>query len=1158
MMDCLECIPEKIKIYLREIADRIKQGRAAVMVGSGFSKNAVKCRNTSKEFLDWSQLGDIFYKKLYGKKPQEEECPNYYQDILKLASKVEQCLGRTTLDRLLLDNLPDEEYEPSELHELLLKLNWTDIFTTNYDTLLERTRVKVFDRRYQVVLNKDDLVYSKCPRIIKLHGSFPSTRPFILTEEDYRRYPKESAVFVNTVQQALIENVMCMVGFSGDDPNFLNWIGWIRDNLGSSAASKIYMVGVFDVKETELKLYGSRNIVLINMKDCSGIEVGQHKEGLKLFFQALRELQDAGGITESYLDEEDEICACMDAIISNIHENTGSVGEKEKMEGSEKEKKEIEKKEIEKIMNFWKNGREYYPGWIIMPYRKREELERSIYRGNSLLQALQGSKIRIPDMGDFLYEFDWRRERCLLSLEPETAEWYRYYLDEKWKDIEGDGKHLHNLSKKDMQLYLSLLSFFREWGNFNEWTEWERRLSWYWLDEEQEICRYCERAYRLFYDFEYSELSEKLVEWPDEIKNGETILLHAALLCELGYFEKAVWLLKLNLDVVRGQIGENADYQNYSKEAYIIALLESIEKYSRFVAFRDETKRETESYAHLRALWSYDCNPEYERDYLISKMIYKQRDCDSETEDGAYMRGNSAQVIRFMEQTGSIFRNSYLFRHDKEYTLAVMGIAKVNPYLALVCTLRFDDIIACQQIWGRETSAFLKEKQADQIIESCILACRKNKGYILETLGKDTTDGKRCEVGTRVGSKSKIKVKSIVITLPRLCPAIIAGVVHKASAKMKKQAVEFISFTLENPELMFGSLDLMVNAVAASLTGEELGLYMEEFLKMPLGQEVEPFHSLDLRKAQKCGTVNIRSKSIPKSTGNEAEKESVYIRKLAYSIITGRFQEGEAAAKAIEKKVAKQEKMMPRAVVKIYYYYHIMFGQEKTGWKGEAGKQENMKKVKSSWLEYFREQVRQFAEMGRNYCPFFRKEAKKLLSELKFYHYNISGNHISWTAGEIKEVIGLLVKWAKHVNECCGCRCRTGFEYIEGWYILWEILLEVLFHEDKGEEFRAGIQLKELGDVLRQIDIPFTAAAIFTESIPVFTEEIYDILVPKLFDDKKYFIEIGKMVGIYIITGKGERTLLERLWKLILHIGERHAVEMSYLRPLADEVLEWM
>lgn len=187
--------------------------------------------------------------------------------------------------------MPDEEYKPSKLHEMLLTLNWTDIFTTNYDTLLERTRERVFHKRYQLVLNKDDLVYSKCPRIIKLHGSFPSTRPFVVTEEDYRRYPKESAIFVNTVQQSLIENVMCMIGFSGEDPNFLNWIGWIRDNLGESTASKIYLVGVFDIRETERKLFQSRNIVIVNMKDCPGINSGDHKKGIQLFFKKLLELQ---------------------------------------------------------------------------------------------------------------------------------------------------------------------------------------------------------------------------------------------------------------------------------------------------------------------------------------------------------------------------------------------------------------------------------------------------------------------------------------------------------------------------------------------------------------------------------------------------------------------------------------------------------------------------------------------------------------------------------------------------------------------------------------------------------------------------------------------------------------------------------------------------
>ena len=122
-----------------------------------------------------------------------------------------------------------------------MNLSWRDVFTTNYDTLLERTADMVTDRRYNVVLNQEDLVNSNdAPRIIKLHGSFPSQRPFIITEEDYRTYPKRFAAMVNTVQQALLENVFCMIGFSCEDPNFLNWIGWIHDNLGKSSSQALY------------------------------------------------------------------------------------------------------------------------------------------------------------------------------------------------------------------------------------------------------------------------------------------------------------------------------------------------------------------------------------------------------------------------------------------------------------------------------------------------------------------------------------------------------------------------------------------------------------------------------------------------------------------------------------------------------------------------------------------------------------------------------------------------------------------------------------------------------------------------------------------------------------------------------------------------------
>ena len=43
-------IPESVMIYLNEISERMKQGRAVVMVGSGFSKNANPCRSTEKNF----------------------------------------------------------------------------------------------------------------------------------------------------------------------------------------------------------------------------------------------------------------------------------------------------------------------------------------------------------------------------------------------------------------------------------------------------------------------------------------------------------------------------------------------------------------------------------------------------------------------------------------------------------------------------------------------------------------------------------------------------------------------------------------------------------------------------------------------------------------------------------------------------------------------------------------------------------------------------------------------------------------------------------------------------------------------------------------------------------------------------------------------------
>ena len=118
---------------------------------------------------------------------------------LRLMSEYEAAFTRPTLDDLLINTIPDNAYRPGDLHRMLLALPWTDVFTTNYDTLLERTRPFVHNRKYDLVLHTSDIPLTSRPRIVKLHGSFPSHRPFVITEEDFRTYPRQGSPFVNLV-----------------------------------------------------------------------------------------------------------------------------------------------------------------------------------------------------------------------------------------------------------------------------------------------------------------------------------------------------------------------------------------------------------------------------------------------------------------------------------------------------------------------------------------------------------------------------------------------------------------------------------------------------------------------------------------------------------------------------------------------------------------------------------------------------------------------------------------------------------------------------------------------------------------------------------------------------------------------------------------------
>ena len=367
--------------HINRVRDALYQrsgNGASVMVGSGFSRNANQVIINVREMPQWRDLGRHFYEALY---PQEErspqcKCHRPTVDDVRIAQEYETAFGRSDLHDVLRRLVPDNGYSPGEEHQRLLQLPWRDIFTTNWDTLLERSRDQVPERHYSVVTSMEEIPMAGRPRIVKLHGSFAAQFPLIVTEEDYRTYPIKFAPFVNTVQQAMMETVFLLIGFSGDDPNFLNWSGWVRDNLRSSA-HKIYLAGWLGLSHHRRRMLESRNVVPIDLAQHPQAQDWpdnlRHNYATEWLLRTLEEGRpyDITRWPTPSARRTDEIPSILQPVetAKSLEPKTSPDIRVAETEGSTDIAKEI--------ITTWRENRLMYPGWLTMPFTNRGPFERN-------------------------------------------------------------------------------------------------------------------------------------------------------------------------------------------------------------------------------------------------------------------------------------------------------------------------------------------------------------------------------------------------------------------------------------------------------------------------------------------------------------------------------------------------------------------------------------------------------------------------------------------------------------------------------------------------------------------------------------------------------------------------------------------------------------
>jgi|GEM_PF-2513812 len=505
--------------YIDYICTQLERGQAAVLVGAGLSLNADKKSSEAKSYPVWSTLKGAFARKI-SQSNYDDLIMSH--DVMELAEMLEATRGRSELDRTILEAIPDEQYIPSEVHNKLLRLPWTDIFTTNYDTLLERASENVFQKRFKQVHNMADLTgrYPSVPRIIKLHGSMPSGRPFIITSEDYRSYPHKFALFVNTVQQSMIENTFCLVGFSGKDPNFEKWIGWIRDNLKENTPY-IYLLTHEKLKDSYKKFLYNRKVIAVEISDLN--ESGDVRDKYdKLFEYMLDKVPDdkpSWPKSDHYSD------------IVNAKYN-----------------------KIEDLLPVLMETRANYPGWLVVPRNMRWMLK-------NMKESISGAFCRVftslkdqPNSLEleFLFEYDWMREKSLLPPFPSELKIYDAVVSRAFDSI------LIKERKAMLgSIILSIMRVCRENGDFDAWRDYHKKIGDNLSDSFDYTLKhrwaYESCLYSLF-NYNFVELISKLKKWEVQPQDHNVVLFKAGLLCEVNYISEAKAMVDASLDSIRRQL----------------------------------------------------------------------------------------------------------------------------------------------------------------------------------------------------------------------------------------------------------------------------------------------------------------------------------------------------------------------------------------------------------------------------------------------------------------------------------------------------------------------------------------------------------------------------------------------------------------------------
>jgi hypothetical protein len=239
------------------LAGAIKRRQAILFVGAGLSM--------AVGLPSWKTLVDHLLKELQLGPEVIDGMNDGYQMLAEFYRLKQGGMGplRSWLDRNW--KVATDKVSQSELHKLIVELDFPAIYTTNYDRNLE-TAFEIHHKPYAKIANAKHIADAgqDVTHIVKYHGDFDDDASLVLTETDFlNRLSFDSPLDIKFRVDALGRTVL-FIGYSMSDPNIRLllhsiWQTWEKSgHKDHRPPSFVFMPSSNPVQEAILAHWGLR------------------------------------------------------------------------------------------------------------------------------------------------------------------------------------------------------------------------------------------------------------------------------------------------------------------------------------------------------------------------------------------------------------------------------------------------------------------------------------------------------------------------------------------------------------------------------------------------------------------------------------------------------------------------------------------------------------------------------------------------------------------------------------------------------------------------------------------------------------------------------------------------------------------------------------